>query len=177
MMRMALSTQKLLSGYDDNALRRNDGHWSTRWDNQDRYWGVRITEREAVVIASDQNRHDAANAVIEVSEKIKRDIASLFLAEDRDIALPSIPFSKDFIIEQLKLITMMLAHVSLAEIEHNGFQSERLPQDVRLKKEPFKMERDVPDYMEGAFDHRLKLEKDFKKDMRQAQKEEPEESP
>jgi len=132
--------------------------------------------REAVVIASDRNRHDAANAVIEVSEKIKRDIASLFLAEDLDVPLPAVPFSKDFIVEQLKLITMMLAHVSLAEIEHHGFQAERLPQDVRLKKEPFKMEPDVPDYMEGAFDHRLKLEKDFKKDMRKAQKEEPKES-
>ena len=132
--------------------------------------------REAVVIASDQNHPDVANAVIEVSEKIKKDIVSLFLAEDRDVPIPLVPFSKDFIVETLKLITMMLAHVSLAEIEHNGFQSERLPHDVRLKKEPFKMERDAPDYMEGAFDHRLKLEKEFKKDMRQAQKEAPEES-
>jgi hypothetical protein len=38
------------------------------------------------------------------------------------------------------------------------------------------MERDAPDYMEGAFDHRLKLEKEFKKDMRQAQKDAREES-
>ena len=114
--------------------------------------------REAVVITSDQNRPDSANAVMEVSEKIKRDIASLFLAHDLDVPIPKVPFTKDFIVEQLRLITMMLAHIGLASIEHSGFQGERLPSDVRIPKEPFKPERNLPEYMEGAFDHREKYE-------------------
>ena len=118
--------------------------------------------REAVVIAGDQNRQDAKRAVVDISNKIQADIASLFLAYDVDAPIPAVPFTKDFIVEQLRLITMMLAHVKLAEIEYQGFQAERLPPNVRVEREPFKAERNPPEYMEGAFESRHRLEKEIK---------------
>ena len=78
--------------------------------------------REAVVIAGDQNRKDAKRAVVDISNKIQADIARLFLAYDVDAPIPAVPFTKDFIAEQLRLITVMLAHVKLAEIEYQGFR-------------------------------------------------------
>ena len=118
--------------------------------------------REAVVIAGDKNRPDAVNALEEISNKIRTDIASLFLAYDVDSPIPAVPFTKDFIVEQLRLITMMLAHVKLAEIEYPGFQAERRPPNVRVEREPFKAERNPPEYMEGAFESRHRLEKEIK---------------
>jgi len=118
--------------------------------------------REAVVIAGDQNRKDAKRAVVDISNKIQADIARLFLAYDVDAPIPAVPFTKDFIAEQLRLITMMLAHVKLAEIEYQGFQGERLPPNVRVEREPFKAERNPPEYMEGAFESRHRLEKEIK---------------
>jgi hypothetical protein len=119
--------------------------------------------REAVVIAGDQNRKDAKRAVVDISNKIQADIASLFLAYDVDAPIPAAPFTKDFITEQLRLITMMLAHVKLAEIEYQGFQAERLPPNVRVEREPFKAERNPPEYMEGAFESRHRLEKEIER--------------
>jgi len=114
--------------------------------------------REAVLIAGDQNRQDAKNAIIEVSDKLRADIACLFLAYDVDAPIPVVPFTKEAIAEQLRIITIMLAHAKLAEIEHQGFQAERLPASVRLEREPFKMERDIPEYLDGAFDNRQNIE-------------------
>jgi len=119
--------------------------------------------REAVVIAGDQNRADAKNAIVDISNKIRTDIASLFLAYDVDAPIPAVPFTKDFITEQLRLITMMLAHIKLAEIEYQGFQAERLPSNVRVEREPFKAERNPPEYLEGAFDSRREQEKELKR--------------
>jgi hypothetical protein len=102
--------------------------------------GLLFHVREALVITSDQNRPDLVEALLTITAVIQDDILQLALAIDKDIPIPSTPFTKDVLIEQLRLITIFLSHLELAEIEYEGFQ-QRVPREVRLPQRIRKKER------------------------------------